>query len=248
MGAGQDDNKENYSNIDWKYDELIAVLDSWDKKVKTISVSYDHPKQRCGVKEQIERAKKQFKDRPFGKLLLIKPSSETLERVDIKEILSCIYEFREFDILGLTEKELGVSIYDRMINIAKIRKALNTAGLDTPIHIFGSLDTIATPLYFLVGADIFDGLTWLRYAYHEGIASYIHNFAAIEEGIRVNDEHIKAIVWAKNYQTLLDLQITMRRFVKEKDFSVFGEKTGHIFERAFKEVEAKIFGGSHGRK
>ena len=111
MGAGQDDNKENYSNIDWKYDELIAVLDSWDKKVKTISVSYDHPKQRCGVKEQIERAKKQFKDRPFGKLLLIKPSSETLERVDIKEILSCIYEFREFDILGLTEKELGVSIY-----------------------------------------------------------------------------------------------------------------------------------------
>lgn len=243
-----DDNKENYTNVDWKYDELIGVLDSWSSQVRTISVSYDHPKQRCSVKEQIERARAQFANRQFGRLLLIKPSSEGSERVDIKEILSCIYELRDFDIIGLTEKELGFSIYNRMTNIAKIRTALAYAGFNTPIHIFGSLDTISTPLYFLSGADIFDGLTWLRYAYNNGMATYINNFVALKEGIRVNDEHVKAIVWAKNYQALLDLQITMRRFVKEKNFSVFGGQIAKFFERSFRELEANFGGGNHGRK
>ncbi len=49
-----------------------------------------------------------------------------------------------------------------MQNIAKLRKALDKAGLNIPLHVFGSLDTVTTPLYFLAGADIFDGLTWLR--------------------------------------------------------------------------------------
>lgn len=52
-----------------------------------------------------------------------------------------------FHALGVTEKELGGNFKERMINIARIRKALNGVGLENmPIHIFGSLDTVSTPL------------------------------------------------------------------------------------------------------
>ena len=55
-----------------------------------------------------------------------------------------------------------------MKNIAQIRRALDGVGLDTPLHVFGSLDTVTTPMYFMAGADIFDGLTWLRFAFYNG--------------------------------------------------------------------------------
>lgn len=83
-----------------------------------------------------------------------------------------------FHALGVTEKELGGNFKERMINIARIRKALNGVGLENmPIHIFGSLDTVSTPLYFVAGADIFDGLTWLRFAYYKGMTIYRQNYA-----------------------------------------------------------------------
>ena len=79
------------------------------------------------------------------------------------------HELSHFSIIGFTEKELGPSLLKRMTAIARVRRALKEVNLDLPIHVFGSLDTISTPLYFLAGADIFDGLTWLRYAFRDGV-------------------------------------------------------------------------------
>ena len=243
-----DNNTQNYRNTEWGYNELVGVLDSWDTPTTTISVSYDHPNKRCCIARQIEAAIKQFEGRKFGKLILIKPSTENSIRIDMKELLGCIYEFRNFDILGVTEKELGFSIFERMKNIAKIRTALANAGINIPIHVFGSLDTISTPLYFFSGADIFDGLTWLRYAYHNGMATYMQNFSALKHGIRVNDENIPPLIWSGNYQILLDLQITMQRYITEKSFDAFGGVLGPFFEKSFKELEANLFGGKNGRQ
>ena len=72
---------------------------------------------------------------------------------------------RTFDIVGVTEREIGESIHDRLVNIARLRKSLNAAEVTIPIHVFGGLDPLLTPLYFAAGAEIFDGLGWLRYAY-----------------------------------------------------------------------------------
>jgi hypothetical protein len=71
-----------------------------------------------------------------------------------------------------------------MQNIAKLRNALTKAGIDIPIHVFGSLDSVTTPLYFLAGADVFDGLTWLRFAFHEGQTLYKQNYGALHLGVK----------------------------------------------------------------
>lgn len=234
----------NYSEIPWTVDELCSVLDKWRAPQPTIAVSFDHSSQVFPLQDQISNAKRLFQNRAFGRELLIKPEpskrkgseeSSRRVRVDIDNVVASIHELRDFDIIGFTEKELGYSIFDRMRKIRRVREALTSVGLHTPIHIFGSLDTISTPLYFLAGADIFDGLTWLRYSYTFGHAVYTRNAAALKYPLRTNDDDIDGLIWYENYQEMLNLEYSMRRYVSEGTFECFGDH-GPMFEKAYKEL------------
>lgn len=231
--------QEHRSDSGWTSEKLVSVLDNWNITGNTVFVSYDHPNVRRSVADQIADAKSLFAGRPVGRELLIKPSSSTANRIDVKEVISNIYELRHFDVLGFTEKELGFCLSKRLENIAKIRNALNQSGLDIPIHVFGSLDPVSSPLYFLAGADIFDGLTWLRLAYHNGMAVYIHNFASLTQGSTINDDDVAPKVWFSNYHQMLDLEVTMKRFIKEKTFDCFSFHA-EFFEKTYKGLVAKI--------
>lgn len=236
-----DTRSNNYKEADWTQEELVKVLDSWSARQPTVAVSYDHPRYRISVGDQISRAQNLFRDRAgIGHELLIKPSSQDSIRVNIAEVLERIYELRAFDVLGFTERELGYSLFTRMINIAKVRLALDKAGLQIPIHIFGSLDTISTPLYFISGADIFDGLTWLRYCYSDGQAVYQSNAAALRYGIRINDDDVDPKIWFENYQEMMNLEISMRRFVKEGGKFQCFKQHAEFFEQAHSELLAKL--------
>ena len=229
----------NYEPAQWSLDQLKIELDKWSASQPTLAVSYDHPKQRISVREQISHARELFDGRKFGRELLIKPTSPHENRIEVSEVVSQIYEYRDFDVIGFTEKELGCSIFDRMKNIAKIRTALDKAGIDIPIHIFGSLDTISTPLYFFSGADIFDGLTWLRYSYSSESAVYQKNAAALKYGIHINDDDIDPRIWVDNYQVLVELQFSMKRHLKEQTFEPFGPNAA-FFQQAHAELQAAI--------
>jgi hypothetical protein len=237
----------NYSEIAWTVDELRSVLDNWTAEQPTLAVSFDHSSQAYDLKVQIDNARQLFAGRKFGRELLIKPEPAKRKgqmegtrrsRVDIANVVAHIHELRDFDVIGFTEKELGYSIFDRMCNIKKVREALTHIGLSTPIHIFGSLDTISTPLYFLSGADIFDGLTWLRYGYATGLSIYTRNAAVVKYGnLRMNDDDIDGHIWYDNYQAMLDLEYSLRRHVAEGTFECFGQH-GPMFEKAHKELLA----------
>ncbi len=229
----------------WNKDQHIAVLDAWKAYSPTVAVSYDHPDERLPLGDQIERATSLFTGRNVVRELLIKPESKTHTRVDIDAVVSHAGNLSDFDVIGFTEKELGYSLFRRMVNIARVRGALTKAGLTTPIHIFGSLDTISTPHYFLAGADIFDGLTWLRYAYWRGQAIYTHDFASLEIGSRVNDELVPPRVWFNNYYHLQDLELNMRRFINERDFRAFTYHSD-LLQRSHKEMMAQSEGGTNG--
>ncbi len=203
--------------------ELHAVqVDSWHFEVPTVLVSFDSPDEKVPLDEQIQRALKMAPGRSDCiREILLKPEKSTQIRLHMESILQRIHRLADFDIIGVTEKEVGKSIVDRMQNIAKLRNALTAAGLDTPIHVFGSLDTITTPLYFLAGADIFDGLTWLRYGYHKGNTIYRQNFGALELGTTVNADLVNLRCWSSNYHYMKELELEMRRFLKDRDFGVF---------------------------
>jgi hypothetical protein len=231
----------DYVPAEWSLEKLQKVLDEWRGDQPTIAVSFDHPKHRIPVIEQIKRARELFKGRQFGRELLIKPSSETAIRIDLPEVIASLRKLDDFDVLGFTERELGFSIFDRMMKIAKIRSGLDQVGLSIPIHIFGSLDTISTPLYFISGADIFDGLTWLRYAYSNGQAVYQKNAAALKYGIRINDDDIDPKVWFENYQEIMSLELAMRRFVKEggDNYECFCPHSEFV-KKALSELQARL--------
>jgi len=226
----------------WSQEMQEAVLDKWDAPVPSVFISYDHPKERLSIKDQISRAKSMATRRSdFARELLLKPEKANQTLLKIENVVENVHGLADFDIIGITEKEVGNSILDRMHNIARLRTALAKAGLDTPIHVFGSLDTITTQLYFLAGADIFDGLTWLRFAYLDGQTVYKHNYGALKFGINSKAHVIDARCWNENYYYMKDMELEMRRFLNTGDYSVFSHH-GELFRKSI-ESALEALGG-----
>jgi len=172
----------------WTKGQHQKFLDDWNFNRPTVVVSFDSPRSRVPLNRQVERANKLFRRYPQAiSNFLVKPEKASTTHIDIKEVIKSIHLLKDFDIIGVTEKELGKSTFERMKNIAHLRSALDMVSEDKPIHVFGSLDPISSPLYFLSGADIFDGLTWLRFAYSKeyGLPIYKHNYGALAVSLHI---------------------------------------------------------------
>jgi hypothetical protein len=230
----------DHSPKEWTREMHEATLAVWKSPVPSVLISFDSPNEKLPLDEQIKRARSMASSQPgFLREILLKPEKPSQIRLHMKDILSRIHDLAVFDIIGVTEKEVGNSLIDRMKNIAILRKALTKAGLETPIHVFGSLDTITTPLYFLAGADIFDGLTWLRYAYHEGNTIYKQNFGALKFGPSVNADLVNLRCWNSNYYYMKDMESEMRRFLNGNDFGVF-QFNSEVFRKSLQTVTEEL--------
>lgn len=219
----------------WSLTDYCAVIANWPSRSPTVVISYDHPDNRIPLVKQIERADLTIpcSDSVFREILL-KPDEKGAEDTDVNAIVTNVHRLAAFDAIGVTEKEIGRTQQARMGNIARIRKALNGAGLgNTPIHVFGSLDTISTPLYFVAGADIFDGLTWLRYAYHEGKTVYQQNFAILKFGTQIKSNLVQARCSFENYYYMKEMQLEMRNFLQTGSFQSFSYHQD-IIEKAYR--------------
>lgn len=207
---------------DWSVEKLTKVYSSWPEHIPAVFVSYDHPELRKPLNEQIESAKELFSNYPKQlHTLLIKPETHLQKDIQVTNVVADCEALRDFHIIGFTEKELGNSILKRMSNIAKIRIAMDDKGVNIPIHIYGSLDPITSILYFLSGAEIFDGLTWLRYGYTDDYACYWSNYGAKAIGIHRDDDFIKAKTSQENLSSLIELTSQMQKFLLDYDFQRF---------------------------
>ena len=244
--AGRDSELSDYGAKDhhpdkWTRDFHKAVLAGWESISPAIAVSYDHPRERLSITQQILRAQETLSDgaMKWGKEILLKPETEGQAFLQIEPILENVRKLADFNVIGITEKEIGSSTLDRMVNIARLRRAMQSVGIDVPIHVFGSLDTVSTPLYFLAGADVFDGLTWLRFAYHNGYTVYKQNFSTTNLGLEVKMHMVDAQCWSRNYGYLSELQLSMRRYLNANDFSSFGNQRER-FKSALESVLEQI--------
>ena len=230
----------DYQPVEWSEDFHSEIVKNWDVLPPTIFVSYDHPSKRISLDEQISNALR------FGggngqinRELLLKPFTSTSHYLQVEDICANARKFAPFVAIGVTEDEIGKNLLERMENIGKIRKALTSAGLETPIHVFGSLDTITTLLYFVMGADVFDGLTWLRYGYYDGATVYKQNLAALKFPPKTHVKRVDQECWHHNYLYLQDMQQRMRSFLNDGDFSKFREyssKIEELFEAAVESI------------
>jgi hypothetical protein len=235
-----DTHEVEHSPEPWTPEWHSGVLAQWSSQVPTVFISYDHPRERVNFQEQVARAKTLFAGQPnIMRELLIKPSSPTQEYLHIPEIIDQMHSLAGFPVIGVTEKEIGGSIFERMKNIALLRKALTAVGLDKPIHVFGSLDTITTLLYFVSGADIFDGLTWLRFAYYEGHTVYRQSYGALRLPVKTRSKSVDPNCWNTNLGYLKEMEIDMRRFLSSHDFSSFtfhGDLIKRTYDAMIEEV------------
>lgn len=178
-------------------------------------VCYDHHEERVSFSDQVKLARKRFKDcRSHLNLFLLKPETteQTLLSNALNSAIANISQLGSFDLVGVTEKELGRSMLDRMAQIARLRRAMDEADINIPIHVFGALDPLSVCLYYIAGAEMFDGLTWIRYGYDEGRCIYTHNLGALNYGLDVKDDAVKSRALAGNCYYLQGLQRRLREY------------------------------------
>jgi hypothetical protein len=209
----------------WNQQFHESVLTNWVSKWPTIAVSFDSPAKFMGLSNQMAGAAESQKKHP--NLLwefLVKPETSKSPFVPFEKLINRVEHLRRFAVVGITEKELDDSLFGAMTKIARLRTQMNAAAVNIPIHIFGSLDPLTTVLYFLAGAEIFDGLTWLRFGYHEGTTIYFQNYGVIRdsEGLRRSTQEQYHEMWRSNYYYLLKLRTQMINFERTGDLSHFG--------------------------
>ena len=205
---------------EWSENHLFEVLDKWPAFAPAVFVTYDSADEPQSFKEQVARARKMRVRYPEQLVaFLIKPETRTQSFIQHKTIQAQIEDLGGLPIIGVTEKELGSSFIERMQRIATLRLALDDAQMrHVPIHIFGSIDPISVCLYFVAGAEIFDGLTWIRYGYLNGAATYLHNVAVLRNFLHKKDDFAKVDALQQNINTLDGLAIQMRKFLRDGEF------------------------------
>lgn len=232
-------NTAEVENHPWTEENYKKVLTGIRFPQPFVAVSFDHPNQPLPLAQQIERAEQLFPDRrDLIKEFLIKPEP-TEDYVDSARIVAQIDRLARFPIIGLTDKELGSTMMERLLCVGRLRRALNALGVGTPVHIFGSLDPLTAPLYFLAGADVFDGLAWLRYGFSGGRAIYPQNFEAIELNLNQRSDGSRLVMAERNYFALVKLEDEMRRFLKGHDFTGFGPN-GSILKDAWTNLDESL--------
>ncbi len=198
---------------EWDAAKLRTTWDQWPDSLPAVLVSYDHPSHRKPVSEQIREAKQATLDNPNHlHSFLLKP--ETQEEWCLESALQALQaqvkDLAEFQLIGVTEKELGDSTFERMLRIANLRRVLDDAAMSIPIHVFGTLDPLSVCLYFAAGAEVFDGLTWFRYAYRSGQCVYIQNNANVVEDLEIDDDETRMRTIKNNLRYLDQLEGSLR--------------------------------------
>lgn len=226
----------------WDMKSHQKVVSEWSSISPTIFVSFDSPEIRATTKDQIERAKAlEIPEGNYDRAILLKPESSGAKRVHLSNIKPFAKSLGAFACVGVTEKEIGKSVLDRMVNVAQLRLMLDEHHADLPIHIFGSLDTLSTYLYFLAGADIFDGLTWLRYAFCDGDTLYRHSYGALKLPLDLNSDIVEGRCWSNNYQHMMEMRLNMLKFASDHNFEHFG-KHHQLIKKAYEGMSALLGG------
>jgi len=225
----------------WKLKDYLAVLKDWPASVPLVAVTFDPPKPPS-MEDQIAAATDLAGRFPrFSVDFLLKPPCGKPKKVattlELSDISPFVGQLKDFPLVGVTEKEIGASMKDRLTFLTGFRDLLDAAGLETPIHVFGGLDPVMTPLYFLAGADVFDGLSWLRYAFKDGRSLYDQGFVATENPRMP----IEGAIWNmrdKNIRAFTDLEISMKKYLLSNAMKEAFQPNGDEIQSAWDRIWA----------
>lgn len=223
--------------IDWKREEYRAIARGIGEVNNVVLVNYDL---NNGLMQQIDEAKEDFSSAPHAACdFLAKPESPA-RLLNIARLAKYAKGLSEFDIVGLTAREAGESLVERCRTLVMLRNALSDVGLDSPIHVFGAISPLEVMTYFLCGADVFDGLNWLRLSFRDQASVPIEE-SAFESGKAIlNDTELLVEEWTENLSYLYRLQSSLQRYCGNHDLRQLTED----FPAAFKAVQLAEIAGA----
>lgn len=231
--------------LDFSHDDYINTLASLYKEHNDcpfVIANFDWATKNLPFRDQIDDAYLIFKEHPnWASNFIIKPHKPKGKRVDIDDLIPVIDELRKFNIIGITEKELGKNLMERLGKLAKLRLELNKRNIKAPIHVWGGLDPMITPLYFFAGADIFDGVSWLRYAFHDGVAVNRECYSILTGNPTLPKDQSILMALSTNLTVLQGLTTSLRAFASSDtpNFDMFDSK-GSLLKKAFRAMYTKI--------
>ena len=130
-------------------------------------------------------------------------------------------ELTKFEVIGITAREIANSFLARCRSLVMLRDILDNFGLDIPIHIFGAITPYEVLAYFFSGADVFDGLNWLRLSYRKDKLISMEQAAFETMEWDQYDSDLWLDEWAHNLAYLYEMQETMREFAETGNLAVF---------------------------
>lgn len=214
--------------------EFDLVVSRLSRDRNLLVVTYDEPNlQRPPYREQCEDAQKFAERYPQLKIdFLLKPPAGDAYIAPAK-LAAEAGALARFDVVGVTEKELGDTLLDRVLCMARLRRLLDSAGsAAAPLHVFGALDPVMTPVYFMAGAEVFDGLSWLRYAYHGETAVHPDELALLTGSFEADQVLRDAARYLSNLRQLGRLRERLRQWAGEPERY---QLLGHHHQR-FREI------------
>lgn len=225
--------------LDWDretYETLVARL---DPRSGAIVVNYD---MYGPYEEQIAGAQRFFADHEhFSSDVLLKPEMRG-SQLDVDAMTGHLRDLRRFHIIGVTEKELGDSLLSKLQAVCKLRQRLTDAGVGAPIHVFGSLDPVLAPLYQAAGAEVFDGLSWLRFGYVWETSVYKEQTAVLSDDQDLTQSKVlrELTRLVKNATALGKLNENMRQFANTGDWTLFGERVAERLRSAHRALTTSM--------
>lgn len=208
-----------------------------------ILVSYDIPHESKYIQQQIETALHLYTKVPgtYSRDLLIHVPDNTDPYTLAKTLKPYI---NEFQILGLTEKEIAPTWAHGVYFINCLRSALSALEMEQyiPIHVFGCFDLKTVIRFALAGADIFDGLTWLRHLFLNGETLYRREieYAVPIEELLAADIELSMIL--HNLQDMEQARSDLIYAIYANDMKVLEKEMSEICEvlRYFNEQEENV--------
>ena len=205
----------------WSREQYSKVAGCLDANANVILVNYDSFE---SMERQIREALEDFSCATHAASdFLVKP--EFAGRVvNVAKIAKHTDALQQFNIIGITAREAGDSLAERCSSIVMLRDAFADAGLHLPIHIFGAITPLEMLTYCLCGADIFDGLSWLRLSFRRHRSLVIEEAAFDEATFRLPDIDLRMGQWLANLRLLYNLQESLRQYSLSKDLDELAQQ------------------------
>ena len=208
------DNSLLDTNGDWVRQWYLEVAGCIDPGANVILVNYDGFE---SVDQQIRQASEDFSHAPNAASdFLVKPEYPA-QLINVARLAQHTDELEQFSVVGITAREAGDSLAQRCSTIVMLRDALDEAGLNLPIHVFGAITPLEVLTYSFCGADIFDGLNWLRLRFSDDGSAAIEDTAFDVGMSNLTDFELRAKEWLNNLRRLYRLQESLRRYSLSKD-------------------------------